>query len=102
VHNRNNQANPAMGARRNFSKGKRRYFAQPCQVADDAIQIDVHKMLCPFSITKKVSHVTTTVTKMSFCRNNNQAYYDNLHNRLFADFHACFLRSIAMVFNDKL
>jgi len=29
--------------------------------------------------TKKIPHVTVTVTKMRFVGSNSQAYYDNLH-----------------------
>jgi len=37
-----------MGVRRNFSRGgQRRNFAYPFQVADDAMQINVHKTLYP-------------------------------------------------------
>jgi len=37
------------GVRRIFSRGgKHRNFAYPFQVADDAMQMDVHKTLCPF------------------------------------------------------
>jgi len=40
-----------MGVRRNFSRGwQRRNFAYPFQVADDAMQMDVHKTLYPFYI----------------------------------------------------
>ena len=39
-----------MGVRRNFPCGlQRRNFAYPFQVADNAMQIDVHKKLYPFS-----------------------------------------------------
>jgi len=43
-----------MGVRRNFSRGgQTRYFAYPFHVADDAMQMHVHKTLCPFfTITK--------------------------------------------------
>ena len=32
-------------------------------IADDAMQLDVHKTLYPFYTTKKMPHVTVTVTK---------------------------------------
>ena len=32
-------------------------------IADDAMQIDVHKTLYPFYTTKKNPHVTVTITK---------------------------------------
>jgi len=36
-----------------FQGGQTRYFAYPFHVADDAMQIHVHKTLCPFyTITK--------------------------------------------------
>jgi len=35
-----------MGVRRNFSRGgQRQHFANPCQVADDAMQMYVHETL---------------------------------------------------------
>jgi len=37
-----------MGVHRKFSRGKRRNFAYPFQVADEAMQMDVHKTLYPF------------------------------------------------------
>ena len=49
------------------------------KVADDAVQMDVHKALYPFYTAKKISHDTATVTKMRFLGSNNQVYYDNLH-----------------------
>ena len=52
-----------------FPGGKRRHFAYPFQVADDAVRMDVHKTLYPSYITKKMPCVTatvTTVTKMHF------------------------------------
>jgi len=69
-----------MGVRRNFSRGgQRRHIACPFQVADDAMQMDVHKALYLFYTTKKITHDTPTVTKMRFVGSNNHAYYDNLH-----------------------
>jgi len=50
------------------------------------MQTDVHKTLYFFYTTKKMSHVKTAVTKMRFVGRNSQAYYDNLHNGLSADF----------------
>jgi len=32
-------------------------------IADDAMQMDAHKTLYPFYITKKMPHVTVTITK---------------------------------------
>ena len=32
-------------------------------IADDAIQMEVHKTLYPFYTTKKMPHVTVTITK---------------------------------------
>jgi len=37
-----------MSVFRNFSRGQRRKFAYAFQVADDAMQMDVHKTHCPF------------------------------------------------------
>jgi len=44
-----------MNVGRIFSRGwvQRRYFAYPFEIADYAVQIDVHKTLCPFYTTKK-------------------------------------------------
>jgi len=39
----------SMGVRRNFSReGQRRNSTHPFQVADNAMQMDAHKMLCIF------------------------------------------------------
>ena len=47
----------AMGVRRNFSRvGQRRHFAYLFQVADDAIQMDVHKTLFPFPTKDAFPH----------------------------------------------
>jgi len=48
--------------------------------------MDVHKALYPFYATKKISHVSVTITKMRFIGRNSQVYYDNLHSWLFAHF----------------
>jgi len=54
-----------MGVRRNFFKGgQRRDFAYHFQVAEDAVQMNVHKTLYPFFTTKEMPHVTVTLTKM--------------------------------------
>jgi len=37
-----------MGVRRNFSRGERENFDYPFQVADDTMQMDVHKTLYLF------------------------------------------------------
>jgi len=41
-----------MGAQINFSTGQRRNFAYPFQVADDAMQMDIHKTLYPFYLIR--------------------------------------------------
>jgi len=66
-----------MGVCRKFSRGgQRQHFANPCQVADDAIQMYVHDTLNLFYITKKTPHVTTTVTKTClFDSHSQQARY---------------------------
>jgi len=46
-----------------FQEEQRRHFACPFQVANDAMQMDVHKTLWPFYTTKKMPHITATVTK---------------------------------------
>jgi len=37
-----------------------RHFAYPFQVSDDATQMELHKTLYPFYITKKMLNVTAT------------------------------------------
>jgi len=41
-----------MGVGRNFSGGGHRHFAYRFQIADDAMQMDVNKMICPFYAPK--------------------------------------------------
>jgi len=57
-----------MGVRRNFSRGEQRqHFVDPCQVADDAMQMYVHETLYHFyTHPKNMPHITTLVTKMHF------------------------------------
>ena len=43
-------------------------------IADDALQMDVHKTLYPFYTTKKMPHVTATITKKRFAGSNSQVY----------------------------
>jgi len=60
-------------------------------------------MLYLFYTTKKMSHFTAKVTKMTFFGCNSQVYYDSLHNRLSTDFQSMgnsFQRSIVMVFKE--
>ena len=58
------KAKSVMDVRRNFSGGGgSRHFAYPFQVADHAMQMDVHKTLYPFNTTKKMPHVTATILK---------------------------------------
>jgi len=76
------QAIRSMGVRRNFSRGgQHQNFAYQFQVADDTMQMDVHKTLYPFYVAKKIHHVTVTNTKIRFVGSNYQVYYDNLHSR---------------------
>jgi len=56
-----------MGVRRNLSRGKRQHFAYPFQVADDAMQMGVHKTLYPFA----------------FCTTNKAPCYGNTHKNAF-------------------
>jgi len=49
-----------------FQGGQSRQFAYPFQVADDAMQMDVHKTLYPFYTTKKMTHVAATVANRVF------------------------------------
>ena len=57
-------------------------------IADDAMQMDVNKSLYPFYTTKKMPHVTVTITRKRFVVSNSQVYwyYDNLHSAQSADF----------------
>jgi len=57
-----------MGVRRNFYSGgeQNRHFAYPFQVADDAMQMDVHETLHPFYITKKCPVLRQLPQKMRF------------------------------------
>ena len=52
-------------------------WLRPClrgNIADDAIQMDVHKTLYPFDTTKKMPHVTVTITKTRFIGRKTQVY----------------------------
>jgi len=57
-------------------------------IADDAMQMDVHKTLYPFCTKKKLPHVTGRITKKRFVGSNSQVYYyyENLHSRFSAHF----------------
>jgi len=57
-------------------------------IADVAMQMDVPKTLYPFYTTKKMPHVTVTITKKRFVGSSSHVYlyYDNLHNAKSADF----------------
>jgi len=53
--------------------GKGQYFANLCQVADNAMQMSVHEAFYLFYTTpqtKKMPHVTTAVSKMRFVRSH--------------------------------
>ena len=43
-------------------------------IADDAVQINVHKMLYFFYTTKEIPHVTVTITEKRFVGSNSQVY----------------------------
>jgi len=79
-----------MGVRRNFFRGgQRQHFPDPCQVADDAIQMYVHETLYRFYMTtphRKCPMLRQQSQKMRFVGSHSQVYYDNFHNRLNADF----------------
>ena len=76
----------SMGVRRDFCGGQRRNFAYPLQVADDSMQMDVHKTLYSFYTIEKMLHVTATVTKIRFIGSSSQIYCDYLYKMLSADF----------------
>jgi len=55
--------------------------------SDDAMQIDVHKELNPFYTTKKMPHVTVTITKnasLAAIASYTSIAIDKLHSRLSA------------------
>jgi len=83
------------GRPQGFLRGQRRNFAYPLQVADDAMQMDVHKTLYPFYTIKKMLHVTATVTKIRFVGSSSQIYCDYLYKMLSADF-----RSRVLLFKE--
>jgi len=43
-------------------------------IADDAMQMDVNKSLCPFYTTKKMPHITVIITEKCFVSSNSQVY----------------------------
>jgi len=43
-------------------------------IADDAMQMDVHKTFYPLYTTKKMPRVTVTITKKPFVGSNSQLY----------------------------
>jgi len=56
---------PAMGVSRNFSRGGNVDISLILfQVADDAMQMDFHKKLYPFYITKKIPRETTRFVRI--------------------------------------
>ena len=61
---------------RNSSGGPEylRTLALRGNIADDAMQMDVHKSLYPFYTTKEMPHVTVTITRKRFFRSNSQVY----------------------------
>jgi len=72
-----------------FPGGKRQHFADPCQVADDAIQMYVQETLYRFYMTtpqRKCHMLRQQSQKMRFVGSHSQVYYDNFHNRLAANF----------------
>jgi len=56
----------AMGGGRKCPGRQRRHFAYDSQVADDAVQMDVHKTLSCFFTTKKISHESTHSIRIYF------------------------------------
>jgi len=66
---------PVMGVRRNFSReGQRRHFVYPLQLADDAMQMDVHKTLCPLVHHKEKAPCYGGSHKNAFIGSNSQAW----------------------------
>ena len=73
----------SMGVRRKFSRRvQRRHFAYPFQVADDAMQMDVHEMIYTFYTTKNAPYYGSSHTNSLRC-SNSQVYYDNLFSHIF-------------------
>jgi len=54
------------GSAESFPEGQRGHFAYLFQVADDEMQMDIHKTLFILYTTKKMPHVTARVTKLRF------------------------------------
>jgi len=79
-----------MGVRRYFSRGEQhQHFANFCEVADDAMQMYVHKMLYPFYTTtpqRKCLMLQQQSQKIHVVCSHSQVYYDNFHHGLSADF----------------
>jgi len=68
-----------MGVRRKFSRGGKVDNWHPFQVADDAMQMNVHKTLYAF-YTKEMHQVPATVSKMRFVHSN--ASFSLMHVKL--------------------
>jgi len=65
-----------------FPEGQRRHCACYFNVADDAMQMNVHKTSFPFYTTTKMPQMLRQQSqKMLFVDSNSHVYYDNLHNR---------------------
>jgi len=100
----------AHGRPQKFFQGATSTFGYPFQVADNAMQMDVHKTLCPFKAAKEIPRVTATVTKMCFVGTAAIARYITIIYTIgylqifsFAN-QGTFQKSIGMVFkrNHKL
>jgi len=61
---------------RNSSSGPEylRLLERTLLTSDDAMQMDVHKTLYPFYTTKKMPHVTVTITTKRFVGSSSQVY----------------------------
>jgi len=69
-----------------FQREKRRHFTYHFNIADVAKEMDVHKTPYHFTQQRIFSVTRQQPQKMHFVGRNSQVYYDNLRNRLSADF----------------
>ena len=84
-----------------FSGGESK-FCYTSQVADNAVQTDVHKALYPFCTKRNYSILQQSSQKMHFVGSNSQVYCDKLQNRQSENFETGYFfakKQIAMVFN---
>jgi len=74
-----------MGVSRNFSRGNVNILLIPFKLLTMQCKRTFTKRPT-FSTAQAKSHIMAAVTKMRFVCSNTKVYYDDLHNRLSADF----------------